>query len=717
MTKQLGLAHNGTPEQPLKIERVRACSIALSSGSSLLGNLEWSELGQALVVTNEAIIVLSPLVGLNPTLAGQSRTQDVECHPSWQDRFPHSVAQVNIKTFLEHETSVRRRILLESDHSSIDARFLSAQWCSASWSKPGMGPHQSCLILATSSELDLFVLGAPHNAWTGEWKLLQAVSLDPVSASVKYTAAPPPRDNDKGVFTRPRALLRKQQMATEVICASWINLEVAARRHADASEPLQLSHSSSTYIVAGTRSGHIGIWECAAVSGHCTFVSTTSVGSTGIERLLVSTHVGTKATNKKATIAFQDADGVRLCDVVVVEGRAHVQLSKSPPISTEHYMLTAWRWYKDLLVYSTIGKMHVYDTKIGRSRTILLGTEPDSGFDPYAPTICISISSGPQNIIHVVRQDLREYRISLVQAEQAQPLPNTVRPIYPPSLTGYPPLTEVLQRKHDGQQAFVGYASDISSQCSAASIVGAVRTNERLAFLGYNVSENLCYQMELIRCGDMTPSSLLAEALNRVASGTRPYLAVRIVLTLLYTREQQDVFRDQLVLAVEKSWTALAGASAIKNQQSGQATTQKCALQQQLLYLLACRLQDTSSGASAQFESLQKTHRDNVRRSWLEEHASASAVTTEQCAACETPLAASGDEDPQGLGWARCQNGHVWPRCSVSLATISDRKVRVCTGCWAKAIVPDKPGQSFRQACILKTATKCLYCGSCWIVR
>lgn len=714
MAKPSKSAQNGTTEQPSEArERIRACSIALSSGSSKLGNLEWSELGQALVVTDDAIVVVSPLTGLHPTLAGQSRTQDVECHPDWQDRFPHSVAQINVKTFLEHETSIRRRILLESDHSSVDVRFLSVQWTSASWSKPGMGPNRGCLILATTSELDLCVLGAPFNAWTGDWKLLHAVSLDPIAASVKLNATPPGYA-DKEVFSRSRALLRKKQLATEVLCASWSDVHDPT---ASTQAPSSLG-SQATYIVAGTRSGHIGVWRCAAISGHCTFMSATPVSSTGIEKLLISPSIGEKDRGALAKIAYQDSDGVKLCDLFVADGGVRVNLSKVAPVASDRCTITTWHWRQHRLIYSTIGRVHVYDAKIGRTASYILDTNTNSNSDPYSPTICISDCFDSQRSLHVVRQDLREHCILSTQAEQNQSAPIHVPPIEPRRLSGYPPLTEVLQRKYDLHQAFLSYAPEPGSSLSAAVTIGAIRTNERVAFLGYNVSESVCYQMEVIRCGNPDPGPLVDEALDRVASGALPYPLARSVLTMLYTCGHQDTFRGQLASIIENRWTALTAADESKDERRRQSRTcQSSQQQRQLLYLLSCRLEETASNAPPPLESLQKTHRKVVLQDWLPGHTSASAATDERCAACGSPLTLSDEGIGPDLGWARCQNGHVWPRCSVSLATISDRQVRVCTGCWAKAIVPGKAGQSAKQTAMLSSAARCLYCGSCWIVR
>ncbi len=406
-------------------ERILACSIRLSSDSQLLGNLEWSELGQALVVTDEALVVLSPLIGLHPSLASQSRAQDVECHPEWEGRFPHSIIHINIKTFLENDKTVRRRSLLEADHSAVDPRYLGIQWSSASWSKPGLGPHGSCLILATTSELDLFILGAPRNAWTGEWQVLHVVDLSPVADLTVIDAPSESGDDSDGrdAFSQSRALVRKKQLAAEVVCAAFV----------DASES-PAAQPTSMYIIAGTNSGHIAVWECQAKTGHCTFVTASAVSKTGIQNLLTTTHPAARTTDAHAQIAFQDAKGIRLCEFFVQQDRSFLQLSPHPPVASHHGFVSAWRWIDQHLIFATIGRVGVYDVSTGSTAVFSLETEPDSSLDPYSPVIRISRSSGPQQGIDVTLQNLREYHIPSTSVSQAEHPPQamSLAPSHPP---------------------------------------------------------------------------------------------------------------------------------------------------------------------------------------------------------------------------------------------------------------------------------------------
>lgn len=698
--------------QPLEDgKRIRVCSIAVSSGSALLGNLKWSELGQALVVTDDSLVILSPLAGLHPSLAAQSRIQDVECHPDWDGRFPHSVIQISVKTFLENESSIRRRILLEADHSTVDPRFLGVQWCSASWSKPGMGPHGSCLILATTSELDLFVLGAPSNAWTGEWKLLHAMDLKPVADLTELNATPSGQF-DADAFSQSRALMRKKQLATEVLCAAIIDVKEPSSTRMGLSSGSTSSQPTSTYVIAGTRSGHIVVWECQAVTGHCTFRSATPVSRTGVEQLTPTAHIAAKTIDAQARIAFQDADGVRFCDFYAQQERASIQLSTLPPVRSGHCMISTWYWCEHQLIYSTIGQVHVYDVRDGNNTVFTLGTGSNRNNDPYSPAISITASPEPEDRPNVILQDLREYHIPSVEGSQSHSLPAVLQPKEPLALSGYPPLIVTLQRKHDHHQVFLGCQHHPDSKLSSAHLIGAVRTDERVAFLGYNVSETLRYQLELVCGDDVAPAAVLDEALAKVSS-TQPYLLLRTILALLYTSSRPDDFLHQLLAAAEERWRSVLAQPSREADQTSQ---------KRLLYLLARRLETSSSpDQPSELDVLSKQHKASILSDWLKrwipdlterisgdgtpEHdrrlllrlstashmipnaetqlldacraaisalgaepeaqePGSSTLTDETCAACETRLSISWDDTQQDFGWAKCQTGHMWRKYS-----------------------------------------------------
>ena len=73
---------------------------------------------------------------------------------------------------------------------------------------------------------------------------------------------------------------------------------------------------------------------------------------------------------------------------------------------------------------------------------------------------------------------------------------------------------------------------------------------------------------------------------------------------------------------------------------------------------------------------------------------------------------------------ARCKNGHLWPRCSVTTFVLATSWVRTCVGCCRKAFLPpsamDKSqgqelpeiSQSWVVEELLNAVTKCLFCGN-----
>ncbi|PWZ02224.1 hypothetical protein BCV70DRAFT_198499 [Testicularia cyperi] len=122
--------------------------------------------------------------------------------------------------------------------------------------------------------------------------------------------------------------------------------------------------------------------------------------------------------------------------------------------------------------------------------------------------------------------------------------------------------------------------------------------------------------------------------------------------------------------------------------------------------------------------------------------------TEEQCAACCASLSLVYSETTQSFDWAKCKNSHIWrelncsrprrippffrdrvakfwlqsppspdtARCSITLAAMSDPTTRACTCCWAKSLVPGGAGQSEAERSMLEAASRCIYCGSCWVV-
>lgn len=129
-------------------------------------------------------------------------------------------------------------------------------------------------------------------------------------------------------------------------------------------------------MIAGLRSGYIGVWNCEPITGDCFFVQAVSASSTSIEKFTLSSDVGEYQTGLLARIAVKHADGVILYGLYATDGSAQVRLETVSPIHSERGMITAWRWLKDKLVYATISRVHVYHCTTEQTRTFSVGMGP-----------------------------------------------------------------------------------------------------------------------------------------------------------------------------------------------------------------------------------------------------------------------------------------------------------------------------------------------------
>ncbi len=69
----------------------------------------------------------------------------------------------------------------------------------------------------------------------------------------------------------------------------------------------------------------------------------------------------------------------------------------------------------------------------------------------------------------------------------------------------------------------------------SAVLIGAIRTDERVAFLGYNVSETVRYQLELQSSIEIPPAALLDEAFERLKPDLIKHLRCLISLHASYS--------------------------------------------------------------------------------------------------------------------------------------------------------------------------------------
>lgn len=517
-------------------ETILLGSISLPSCSAVHGNLTWSALGQALVVTDDILFVLSPLIGIHPRLAAPSRLCDIETHADWTGRLPHASSQIHIKTILDQDSTVRRRRALEADYSDSHPLFSNLRWRSASWSRPGMGPNGSCLILAVTSEMDLYVLGAPNNAWTGDWRLLHSVDLSKAGerlaadARDAHTVTQVITDQDKMMFSTSRNDIRLRQKATEVQCASWLDPVPLTDDLHRGSLTDRCEHLSSTCIVAGLRAGYAVVLRCQAVTGHCTLLSFARLSEWAVDRILLNTSERSESLVK---MAFQTADGVFVSPLRLNTDDEVIQVPSLSPI-LPHQTISHWKWFEHRLVVGTAGRAHVYDSRSDAIATHLLAPSSDPQSDPYSPAISI-YQDGRVNGCVVVLQNLQTYYVPFSDSVQ-RPLEATKASV----IKGYPPLLEPFQHEYDALQKYHAFAPqfEMALDASSSHLVGVTLMDERVASFGFNVSETSKYQLlvryPLEQC--MALSNYVRQGVSRLRQDQTPVAALMPLIATLVSK-------------------------------------------------------------------------------------------------------------------------------------------------------------------------------------
>lgn len=87
---------------------------------------------------------------------------------------------------------------------------------------------------------------------------------------------------------------------------------------------------------------------------------------------------------------------------------------------------------------------------------------------------------------------------------------------------------------------------------------------------------------------------------------------------------------------------------------------------------------------------------------------------SEDCPVCAADV-------PFETGQAKCRQGHVWQRCSLTLELLATTSSRTCCGCGRKALVtlpatitPHEDSQHEAINALLGQVNRCVYCGGSW---
>ncbi|PLW34654.1 hypothetical protein PCASD_11974 [Puccinia coronata f. sp. avenae] len=267
--------------------------------------LEWSNDGQAYVITKANVYLLTPILGYlvppeDPHTHKQTRSNEnglhgqdnpstpSKSHPSgtqeisqsatgsttYQPQMPFFMTIIEINKQLGVNWSSH-----SNDVSTItppnDDRF----WRTASWSPSGLSALGSCLLAALSTTCDVFVFSPSRNFQTGLWEIKESLNLSEELLKFFYNFYPdivghqdhltkPPDVSPETEWDSSEEAEEKRSrftscvLRTQATCLSWSpsyshsNLEILHAKQLDTMHDVDFS-----LLAIGHRRGDISLWR------------------------------------------------------------------------------------------------------------------------------------------------------------------------------------------------------------------------------------------------------------------------------------------------------------------------------------------------------------------------------------------------------------------------------------------------------------------------
>ncbi|PKI83870.1 hypothetical protein MVES1_002320 [Malassezia vespertilionis] len=145
-----------------------AWTTAFTSGSAVAPAqcIQWSEEGQLLVATTDALHILTPRIGLFPERNG---TLD------------HAVYSLHAHT--STAAHPRYEPSLDEDRATLALPYEATEaWRAAKWSPAGFGPHGACVLATIDARQRLAVYAAEQDTVRGPWTCVETVKDFPYAA-------------------------------------------------------------------------------------------------------------------------------------------------------------------------------------------------------------------------------------------------------------------------------------------------------------------------------------------------------------------------------------------------------------------------------------------------------------------------------------------------------------------------------------------------------
>ncbi|EPQ28650.1 uncharacterized protein PFL1_03953 [Pseudozyma flocculosa PF-1] len=557
---------------------VLLASATLKGQSGRLTNLQWSSGGQALVPLKQSLVILTPCLGLHPQLFDSVRLSDLEAHPNWWDKFDHLIHSIEYRPIYESDPTVRTRSAVSKDYSAIHASQLEQSWQQAEWSPPGLGVAGSSLIAALSHEHDLYIIGAAKNPFGADWRVLHAVDAEPIRRHVRrerQQASEAGAPSVPAFFAPDVQTGRLESRAGQFLCAAWTEAIPPDRTRpgsaGDASEVQAL-------LIAGTRSGHLALWECSNRASAPRLATCSRTGSWDVLGICVGPWQAGRVTGTMSCrIVTHDRQRVAIWTLERARDRLDIKQASELPPPLPGRMISVWKWFGGLLVYATTGEVHVFDADNGTTRTFELSEGGRDDCDPLRPAASIRPKGSGSCIIAL--QDSSRYLVPL-DINAGAPAGDTLVPLAAPVARGYVPLLSEVQPAYDALQRLHGEAAESSSASPVDALEASIRSYDSVASMGLTVSGssryNLWLRSPVVPAKDARTRAveLLAAALASVEHLDAPTVArIRHVLAHYHVSSSPVAFADGLGQVIDQATDGLEDALLRDGPTSDDATT------------------------------------------------------------------------------------------------------------------------------------------------
>ncbi|TBU30572.1 putative zinc-finger of transcription factor IIIC complex-domain-containing protein [Dichomitus squalens] len=381
---------------------------AVSVSPSVQG-LQFSQDGQAVLLTKYAVYILTPDLGVNVHSSVIKKITDIK--PS-----PRGIVRPLgwLRTMIEYDRSLPHQWPIDcSEWGTVSLGSLDPSLWAATLSPSNLTMDAGCVLALLNSNLELTIWSASKNLLTGEW-----VMLEDVTSSLKIVAV-----------AKTQGSAFKQMLQLQSTCIEW------------SSQPswglTPAPRVDASLLAVGNRAGSVTFLRYNRTNRRMVVVEEVSVSDRWVTQLAWSSWSLIQDDTCEAMLACGTSDG----SVTILTARQtltakpgitqfvqthQLHLSVEPydgeACESDRRAITAMRWANvaersPILIYHKAGVLFLWSPSFGKaawsgSRTLLLRTQkrsvgstalsPCSGIS-YIPTHDVCVVSLSDGSFHAIR--------------------------------------------------------------------------------------------------------------------------------------------------------------------------------------------------------------------------------------------------------------------------------------------------------------------------